>query len=61
MLMRGVVADSASAVLTEYRNGRYHGREVACILGELFETANDVVDRMMLLHGEKPDKGGSGQ
>ncbi len=53
--MRGVVADKALAVIEKYRGGQYHGREVACILGELFETANDVVDRMMLLHGEKPD------
>lgn len=52
--MRGVVADKALAIIGEYRHGRYHGREVACILGELFETANDVIDYAML-HGEKPD------
>ena len=53
--MRGVVADRAIAVIEEYRGGRFHGREVSCILAEMFEAANDSFERMMLLHGEKPD------
>lgn len=53
--MRGAVADKAIAVIEQYRGGRYHGREVSCILAELFEAANDSFESMTFLHGEKPD------
>lgn len=51
--MKDVVADKAIVIINEYRAGRYHGREVACILGNMFEAVNDTVESMMLLHPDK--------
>lgn len=47
-IVKGAVADRAIAVIEQYRKGKHHGREVSMILAELFEAANDTVERMVV-------------
>ena len=47
-IVKNAVADRAVAVIEQYRQGKYHGREVSTILAELFEAANDTVERMVV-------------
>ena len=46
--VKSAVADRAIVVIEKYRNGKIHGRAVASILSELFEAANDTVERMLV-------------
>jgi O-phosphoseryl-tRNA(Cys) synthetase len=47
-IVKGAVADRAISVIEQYRKGKLHGREVSMILAELFEAANDTVERMVV-------------
>ena len=47
-IVKSAVADRAIVVIEKYRNGKSHGRSVASILSELFEAANDTVERMLV-------------
>ena len=47
-IVKNAVADRAVAVIEQYRKGKHHGREVSMILAELFDAANDTVERMVV-------------
>jgi hypothetical protein len=55
-IVKNAVADRAVAVIEQYRKGKHHGREVSMILAELFEAANDTVERMVVDAAMKANK-----
>lgn len=48
LYLKQVVADWAISVITEYKHGRYHGREVSQMLSNAFEALNDTVEKELM-------------